>query len=79
MIHIVGKGSDGSIHFDVKLNIMNLIVPDMEKRRMNYMKIIGAGEPGFRGDFKETTVPTVTGGLEEWARRFCQDQSSIKQ
>jgi hypothetical protein len=77
-IRIVGKSGD-TIDFDIKLNMMNLFVPDQEKGRMNYVKVIGAGELGFRGDTKETTAPTVTGGLEEWARRFCEDGSSIKQ
>lgn len=78
-VRILGKSADGSIDFDVKLNMMNLIIPDDLKRRMNYVKVIGAGEVGFRGESKESTVPTVIGGLEEWARRFCEDGSSIKQ
>jgi len=56
----------------------SLIVPDTENR-MNYVKIIGPGESGFRGEIKETTLPAVAGGLEEWARKFCEDASSIKQ
>jgi hypothetical protein len=76
----VGKSSDGTIDFDVKLNLMNLIVPDEDRKgRMNYVKVIGPGEMGFRGEVKETTAPAVTGGLEEWARKFCEDSSSIKQ
>lgn len=58
---------------------MNLIVPDDVKRRMNYVRVIGPGESGFRGDIKETTAPSITGGLEAWAKRFCEDGSSIKQ
>jgi len=46
---------------------------------MNYVKLIGPGEVGFRGDFKETTVPTVTGGLQEWATKFCSDPGSFKE
>ena len=60
--------------------MMNLIVPEEERKgRMNYVKVIGNGELGFRGEGKESTVPTRIGGLEEWARVYCEDQSSIKQ
>ena len=69
-----------TIDFDIKLNLMNLIVPDEDRKgRMNYVKVIGPGEMGFRGEGRETTVPAVTGGLEEWARRYCEDSSAIKQ
>ncbi|KAH8802762.1 hypothetical protein F5884DRAFT_482302 [Xylogone sp. PMI_703] len=75
-----GVSSDGTPDFDIKLNLMNLIVPDTEsKNRMNYVKIIGNREKGFRGDIKEALVPVVAGGLEEWARKYCEDPSSIKQ
>lgn len=77
-IRIVGKTSENSVHFDIKVNLMNLIVPDGEKRRMNYVKIIGPGETGLRGEVRETTVPHVT-GLEAWARKYCEDGSSLKQ
>lgn len=57
---------------------MNLIVPDENRKgRMNYVKIIGPGDFGFRGESKETTVPHFT-GLEAWARKYCQDPASIK-
>lgn len=67
------------IDFDVKINLMNLIVTDDVKRRMNYVKLIGTGDVGFRGETSQTTAPSVTGGLEEWARLFCADSASIKQ
>ena len=61
---------------------MNLIVPDEGKGgsgsgRMNYVKVIGKGEMGFRGEGKEAQAPDLR-SLEEWARRYCEDQSSIK-
>jgi hypothetical protein len=79
-VRIVGtNGSNNQPDFDIKLNIMNLIVPDREKSgRMNYVKIIGPGEVGLRGDVKETVKPDAS-GLENWARLYCEDQSSIKQ
>lgn len=79
-IRIVGKSTGYEvIDFDVKINLMNLIVTDDIKRRMNYVKLIGTGDVGFRGETSQTTAPSVTGGLEEWARLFCADSASIKQ
>ncbi|TVY13667.1 hypothetical protein LARI1_G008530 [Lachnellula arida] len=78
-IRIVGKSSDGSIDFDVTMNAMNLIVPDADRKgKMNYVRIIGPGEAGFRGDTKETLAPDL-GNLDNWARSYCADTSSIKQ
>ncbi|KAF8851162.1 hypothetical protein BDZ45DRAFT_750912 [Acephala macrosclerotiorum] len=78
-IRIVGKtyNSENHVDFDIKINLMNLIVPDGEKRRMNYVKVIEPGETGLRGESKEATVPHVT-GLEAWARKYCEDGASIK-
>lgn len=59
---------------------MNLIVPEERKGgsgMMNYVKVIGKGEMGFRGEGKEAQVPDL-GSLEEWAGRYCKDQNSIK-
>ena len=79
-IRIVGKSAGhGDIDFDVKINFMNLIVTDDIKRRMNYVKLIGPGDMGFRGEIFQTTSPSITGGLEELARLFCADSASIKQ
>jgi hypothetical protein len=65
----------------VRLNVMNLIVPhDGMNGKMNYVKIIEKGEMGFRGEAKASTAPSFEGAqLEDWATRFCQDESSIKQ
>ncbi|KAK0111486.1 hypothetical protein ONS95_001841 [Cadophora gregata] len=79
-IRIIGKSSNGEVDFDVRLNLMNLIVPEEGKAgsgRMNYVKVIGKGEMGFRGEGKEALVPDLR-SLEEWARRYCEDQNSIK-
>ena len=62
---------------------MNLIVPPENegkgRGRMNYVKVIGRGEMGFRGEGKESVLPHVEGGLEEWVRLFCEDEGAIKQ
>lgn len=58
---------------------MNLIVPEgNEKAKMNYVKIIGPGEMGFRGATKSSTTPSLA-SLDEWARLYCEDPSAIKQ
>jgi len=57
---------------------MNLIVPETEKKKMNYVRLIGPREEGFRGDTKETVAPDK-GSLEAWARAYCEDPSAIKQ
>jgi hypothetical protein len=79
-IRITGT-SNSEVQFDVKVNIMNLIVPDEGKGgrgRMNYVKLIGPREVGFRGDYKKAALPERS-GLEEWCRIYCEDSSSIKQ
>lgn len=61
------------------MNAMNLIVPDADRKgNMNYVRIIGPGEAGFRGDTKETLAPDL-GNLDNWARSYCADTSSLKQ
>jgi hypothetical protein len=78
-VRILGKSSDGQIDFDVKVNMMNLIVAEEERKgRMNYVKVIGNGELGFRGEGKESMLPS-RGGLEEWVRAYCEDAAGIKQ
>jgi len=81
IVQIRGVNSNTlTVDFDIKINLMNLIIPDDDpKRRMNYVRLIGPGEKGFRGDIKETMGPNVEGGLQEWARLYCEDRSSLKQ
>jgi hypothetical protein len=78
-IHIKGT-SVGKVDFHIKINIMSLLVGDSSpKERWNYIKVIDNGELGWRGDTKMTSEPSVSGGLDEWVRRYCADTSSIKQ
>jgi hypothetical protein len=83
-IRITGRPQGtAELDFDVKVNIMNLIVPDAGagkggRGRMNYVKLIGPGETGYRGDFKKSSFPEK-GSLEEWCRCYCEHSASVKQ
>lgn len=68
--------------FDLRINLMSLIVGEGE-RKMNYMKILGKGEMGWRGGVREATEPDYGGkggkGLEGWVRAFCGDEAGVKE
>jgi hypothetical protein len=66
------------LDFDIKLNAMNLIIPEGEKGRMNYIQTIPDGEVGHRGKTKQSSGPSLE-GLEQWVRSYCEDDASIKQ
>lgn len=69
----------GHVDFDLQLNLMPLLVPDDEKRRMDYIRCVAEGEMAFRGGLQPGVSPNVGGsGLEEWCRRFVQDQAAVK-
>jgi hypothetical protein len=76
-IRITG-GSFNDLDFDIKLNMMNLIIPEGEKKRMNYIQTIPDGEVGWRGRTKKMAGPNLE-GLEQWVRNYCEDDASIKQ
>ncbi|KHN97847.1 uncharacterized protein MAM_04236 [Metarhizium album ARSEF 1941] len=77
-IHV--RGSRGRrVDFDIKLNLMNLLVPDDERLRMDYIRCVGEGELAHRGGVRPDILPEVgDGGLEEWCRRFVQDTATVK-
>ncbi|KAK2612868.1 hypothetical protein QQS21_001148 [Conoideocrella luteorostrata] len=77
-IHV--RGSRGRrIDFDIKLNLMSLLIPDDERLRMDYIRCVGEGEATHRGGIRPDVLPEVgEGGLEEWCQRFVEDQSSVK-
>jgi hypothetical protein len=67
------------VDFDIKLNLMSLLVPDDESQRLDYIRCVGDGELAYRGGVKPDVVPQVgDGGLEEWCRCFIDDPASIK-
>ncbi|TGO55676.1 hypothetical protein BCON_0088g00060 [Botryotinia convoluta] len=83
MLRIVGQrmhapGPD----FDIRINLMGLIVGEGE-RKMNYMKLLGKGEMGWRGGVREATEPDFGGKgekeLEGWVRAFCGDEAGVKE
>lgn len=77
-IHI--RGSRGRrVDFDIKLNLMSLLVPDDERQRMDYLRCVGEEELAFRGGAKPDVTPEVgDAGIEEWCRRYVQDSASVK-
>lgn len=77
-IHV--RGSRGRrVDFDIKLNLMSLLVPDDERLRMDYIRCVGEGEAAYRGGVRPDVLPEVgEGGLEEWCRRFVQDTATVK-
>lgn len=77
-IHV--RGSRGrKVDFDIKLNLMGLLVPEDERRRVDYIRCVGEGELAYRGGTRPDVLPEVgDAGLEEWCRRFVQDSSTIK-
>jgi hypothetical protein len=78
-IHIIGKRGHNKIDFAIKLNLMNLLVPDDARQRMDYMRCVAEGEVAMRGGLKPATVPNIgDGGLEEWARTFVEDAGGVK-
>ncbi|KAB5540436.1 hypothetical protein GE09DRAFT_256190 [Coniochaeta sp. 2T2.1] len=78
-VHITGKRGSNKVDFAVKLNLMSLLVPEDPRKRMDYIRCVGSGELAMRGGPKPSLEPDVAdGGLEEWARRFVEDQASVK-
>ncbi len=85
-VHIVGRRgaaptASGRVDFDIRLNLMSLLVPEDPRRRMDYLRCVGPGEVAFRGGTKPSTQPEVEGegGLEAWAEKFVADSGSVKQ
>ena len=77
-VHITGKRGR-KVDFDVKLNLMHLLVPDDPRNRMDYLRCVGEGEVVLRGGIKPSVEPDVgEGGVEAWARRFVEDKAPVK-
>ncbi|KAH7327858.1 hypothetical protein B0I35DRAFT_415913 [Stachybotrys elegans] len=69
----------GRVDFDIKLNLMSLLVPEDERQRIDYMRCVGEGEMAFRGGVKPDAVPEMgDAGLEAWCSRFVNDKAALK-
>ena len=80
--HICLKGSrsSGHVDFDLKINMMSLLVGDGDQReRWSYLKVVEDDQVAFRGGLKEGTTPRLPGGIDAWIRLFCGDKAAIKQ
>lgn len=80
-IHIVGGSREAVMmqqpDFNIKLNMLRYFVPT-QSNGWNYLRLVGDNEIAFRGKHTQTTTPVVKGGIEDWARRFCNESSSQK-
>lgn len=78
LLHMVGT-QHGAVDFDIRLNLMAMIVPDEPKLRLDYLSCVDKGELAYRGGIKPDVLPEVDGGgLEEWCRRFVEDKAQVK-
>lgn len=67
------------VDFDVRLNLMSLLVPEDAARRMDYIRCVSDGERAFRGGTRPDTKPHVgDAGLDAWCRRYVKDAASVK-
>ena len=74
------RGTRGrKVDFDVRLNLMTLLVPEDERQRMDYIRCVAEGEQAFRGGLKQDTKPhTPETGLEEWCRQYINSTAPVK-
>ncbi|KAL6866495.1 hypothetical protein ACO1O0_002606 [Amphichorda felina] len=77
-IHVRGTRRH-TVDFDIRLNLMALLVPDDARLRADYMRCVGDDELALRGGTRPDVVPRVgDGGLEEWCRLFVEDAADVK-
>lgn len=77
-IHVTGNRGR-RVDFSVKMNLMNLLIPDKASDRTDYLRTINRDEVGFRGGTQPALQPHINdGGLDEWCKMFVEDSSSAK-
>jgi hypothetical protein len=79
-ICVKGSRISGTVDFDLKLNMMSLLVGHSNQReRWSYLKVVEDSEVVYRGNLKQSAEPRLPGGIDAWVRRFCEDKGAIKQ
>ncbi|KAI0600937.1 hypothetical protein F4775DRAFT_607997 [Biscogniauxia sp. FL1348] len=80
-LQILIQGSrNRRIDFSLRLNLMNLLVPDNPRDRLDYLRCITKDEVAYRGGNEPSLKPDLTSedGLEGWCERFIKDPATIK-
>ncbi|KAI0120382.1 hypothetical protein F4776DRAFT_251771 [Hypoxylon sp. NC0597] len=75
------QGNRGrKVDFSIKLNLMNLLVPNDPRDRLDYLRCVGRDEVALRGGSEPGLKPDfgVDNGLEAWCDRFIKDTTTIK-
>ncbi|KAI0132017.1 hypothetical protein BJ170DRAFT_227727 [Xylariales sp. AK1849] len=77
-IHITGNRGR-KVDFNIKMNLMSLLIPDDPSERVDYLRLVSRDEMGYRGGQRPALKPEVgDGGLEGWCRRFVEDPANVK-
>jgi hypothetical protein len=80
--HIHIQGIRGRrIDFNVRLNLMSLLVPDNPRDRMDYLRCVTRDEMAYRGGNDPSLKPDIGAAedeLEAWCERFVKDRSAVK-
>ncbi|KAI1800246.1 hypothetical protein F4811DRAFT_539820 [Daldinia bambusicola] len=78
---IIIQGNRGrKVDFNIKLNLMNLLVPNDPKDRLDYLRCVGKDEVALRGGSEPGLKPDfgADSGLDAWCDRFVKDSTTIK-
>ncbi|KAI1490411.1 hypothetical protein F5X96DRAFT_636555 [Biscogniauxia mediterranea] len=80
-LQILIQGSrNRRIDFSLRLNLMNLLVSDNPRERLDYLRCVTKDEVAYRGGNEPSLKPDLTSedGLEGWCDRFIKDPATIK-
>ncbi|KAI1326233.1 hypothetical protein F5Y16DRAFT_236079 [Xylariaceae sp. FL0255] len=77
------KGTRGRrVDFQLRLNMMNLLVPENPRQRLDYLRCVSRGEMALRGSSEPSLQPELPAGaadaLEAWCAKYVADTSSVK-